>query len=111
MSDLFQSKNSELLMELSEQEQETVAGGFGLLGLLGVEELFVDHIKIHSSAGTETTVTDLAGNTSSYSSNSNYTLERTTFAVRRSFNFNGLMRLFFPKSYIRQFTKMLPFFL
>ena len=107
MSDLFQLKNSDLLMELSEQEQENIAGGFGLSSLLGFEQLFFEHTKIHSSAGTETTVTDLAGNTTSYSANSNYTLERTAFAVSRSFNFYTLMRLFLPTSYIKKFTKML----
>ncbi len=107
MSDIFQLKNSNLFIELSEQEQEIVAGGFGLSSLLGFEDLFFDYTKIHSSAGTKTTVTDLGGNTTSYSSNSDYTLERTTFAVRRSFNFNTLMRLFLPKTYIRKFTQML----
>ena len=107
MSDIFQLKNSNLFIELSEQEQEIVAGGFGLSSLLGFEQLFFDHTEIHSSAGTTTTVTDLAGNTTSYSANTDYTLKRTTFAVSRSFNFHTLMRLFLPKSYIRQFTKML----
>ena len=107
MSNLFQLKNSDLFIELSEQEQEVIAGGFGLSSLLGFEDLFFDHTEIHSSAGTTSTITDLAGNTTSYSSNSDYTLERTTFAVRRSFNFNTLMRLFLPKTYIRKFTQML----
>ena len=40
MSNLFQLKNSDLFIELSEQEQENVAGGFGLSSLLGFEQLF-----------------------------------------------------------------------
>jgi hypothetical protein len=82
MSDLIESQEStELLTELSEQEQEIAAGGFGMGGF-GM--MFFDQQEIFSSASNQFSgsyQTDVGNVNLNSSSNSTYYAKRTTFAA------------------------------
>lgn len=68
---------SKLLVELSEQEQETVVGGFDLGDLFGF--FFFDQTEIDTSASHAVSFSQKNSNFSS-SSNTDYKLRRTTLA-------------------------------
>ncbi|OKH21207.1 hypothetical protein NIES593_16460 [Hydrococcus rivularis NIES-593] len=103
MSKPIKLENSELLVELSEQEQETVVGGFDLGNLFGF--FFFDQTEIDTSASHAVSFPLKTSHVSSLS-NTNYSLRRTSLVFgipmsrsnRRSFSsFNRLLRRIFSR--------------
>lgn len=84
MSDDIEPKDSELLMELSEQEQETVAGGCAMGGLA----FFFQQTDIETFAEDHTSFSgrNISG---SSSSRTGYKFSQTTFGFIFPFNSRG----------------------
>lgn len=88
MSDDIKPKDSELLVELSEQEQEIVAGGCAMGGLAS---FFFQQTDIETFAEDHTSFSgrDIKG---SSSSRTGYKLSQTTFGFIFPFNRRGRQR-------------------
>lgn len=77
MSDPINSTNPELLVELSEQEQETVAGGCALAGF---SYFFFQQTDIDTFAENEAEVSDSNGFRGSSLARTGYRFSQTTLA-------------------------------
>jgi hypothetical protein len=98
MSEPTQSENPKLFVELSEQEQETIAGGFDLSDLFGF--FFFDQSDIDTSATNAVSFSRGDGNISSLS-NTNYRSRRTTLAFGIPMSRSGRRGLSFMKRLLR----------
>jgi hypothetical protein len=75
MSQMTKFKDTDLLVELSDREQETVAGGAGLQDLFG--SIFFQQTDIDTSAEATTTFND----GTSATRRTGYKLSQTTFSI------------------------------
>ncbi len=80
MSKQIETKNSELFIELSEEEQESVTGGGG--SSLGLYNFVMELTNIRTFANSEATFSD-GSNSTSYKQQTGYALSQL------SFGFNG----------------------
>lgn len=89
MSDDIKSKNPELLVELPEQEQESVVGGFGFEDFFG--SFFFQQTDIASSAEKQTNIFRNDGTSGSTLARTGYRSSQTTLAFN-SFPFSRKSR-------------------
>jgi hypothetical protein len=76
MSQITKFKDSEFFVELSDKEQETVAGGAGLADLFG--SIFIQHTDIDTSAEA---ITTLDGGNASAIRRTGYKMSQTTISI------------------------------